>query len=517
MRTFNLWALGLALFMAAYGSGLAKSPGYTDDGLRVAESDADMVAGAAADIGINAVETEWSKAYWPNGADQEEEALAVASGWSAGLPPAGAFSYFSYTLAKQGRNAMVLKLNDAGTPISSFGTAGWRQITLPSSWISLNNATFGANSALLGRDYKRAYFVGSVLRGTAPNRHTDMGVLCFDFTVSDGRCAGWPSSSVSYVGFDHGGSNYDWGDVIAFDPDGYIYVAGVVTNAQGTAVGVARLHAASGALDTSFNGTGKRSYVFNYASNGGAYAPKVTSVAFAPAGSPGGKFLYVGGSFQSSNGSRDGFVLQVAPASAAYRMKQILYENDNPFYMSDEVTALTVLADGKVAFAGWSETDSSNFPALLLGRIQPDFFYDSTFCGYGVCAYAQNGSLLVSQVRNIRPSAIGERQPSGDLVIALNGEQRVNAPLGPYTARQRLQVWNPSGTSYRFGTDLSYFATPGHFENAWAAGMEVDGSAVLLSGWRRYGDTDTDVTVSSLLITDPPPSVSIFKDGFEGM
>ncbi len=453
----------------------------------------------------------WSLPFWIGAAGTPKETgLAVASGWGmTGLPPNLSFAEFSYTLVKQRRadgyyDALVLKLDSNGSPLTQFGDDGWKQFSLP-NWDGINAATFGAESAMLGVDYTRVYFAGLKLRGSFLD--TDMAVLCLDLTTVDGRCAGWPSGSVVYVAFDHGGLKADSAQTITFDPDGFLYVAGKIASDNGYAIGVAKLNAADGSLDTSFSDDGKA----RYALNGYAYAPEITASTITPADHPNGKYLYLAGSYESFANNRDGLILRINPANASYYQLDV-HLDDTLSPRSDEITALTLLRNGKIAFAGWSQSDDAAFPKLLLGRVSATLFLDAGFCGGGLCGYVQAPSNpQFGGTQWIRPSAIGERAGNRDLVIAYDGWQRPPFTNDAYTKRQFIALWNSTGTQRRAGYSMTYSAAPDEAPEATAAGLAVDHDQILLTGSRRWNAGDSDATVSRFLGTD-----SIFADQFGG-
>lgn len=453
------------------------------------------------------LDRDWANPHWPMNDTLIQDALAIRPY----LELSGTqFRTYTYVLVKHRRadgyfDALVAKLDSAGARVGSFGTNGFKQMAV--GFDSMGAAAFGPGG--LGVGSKRVYFAGSKLTGSVLD--TDMVVLCFDLGTADGTCSGWPAGSYRTVAFDLGGLKTDIGNVIAYDPDGYVFVGGKVATPDGIAMGIAKLDATNGNLVTTFgsNGNGRAWYALN----GAGYDPEVTASAFAPAGTPGGKRLYVGGSYRpgTTAADRDGFVLSVDPATASYLKRDVYYESDNADRKKDEVTALAVLKTGKVVLAGWSETDDANYPTMLLGQLKAgSISYDTGFCGGGLCSHAQTSIVAWLGTRSVRPRAIAAREMNGDLVVALDGRQRTFSDV-TWRPVQKLELWSRSGATIRTSMTNEYSANTDADRGAGSRALSVSDSDVLLAGIRRWNSSDDDITVSRHLRMD-----SIFAADFGG-
>ncbi|MCK9539665.1 hypothetical protein [Dokdonella sp.] len=458
---------------------------------------------------VTDIDLDWSKAFWPSGSLLKAQPLAIRRYRElAGLNPI-TFRTFTYMLLQQRRadgyfDALALKLDEDGAAVLSFGNNGFKRVA--AGFDLMESATFGpAGDPFIGGP-TRVYFAGARLGGALLD--LDMAVLCFDLNSSDGKCSGWPSTSYRMVAFDHGGFKADMANAIEYDPDGYLFIAGKISNSSGTAIGSAKLSAASGNLVTTY-GTGGKAW---YALNGSGYDPEIIASAFAGADTPGGKRFYVSGSYRPGTDAsdRDGFVLSLNVGNGTYLLKQVYYEADNTGWKKDEVTALAVLKSGKVVYAGWSETDQADYPSLLLGRATAiTLGGDASFCGGGLCSHPQ--SSLFGGTRKVRPRAIAARRSNGDLLLALDGQRRDTVVTGPWRPRQLLQLWDSTGRFQRSGTRNDFpAATDAHIE-AWSGPVEVTDSDVLLAGRRRWSDNNIDVTAARHLRLD-----SIFAHDFGG-
>lgn len=503
----------LAAFVALLLPGLASATDLWQHTLKEAADatwqplrpdDTDAFAATVTDL-----DTDWAKAYWPSGSLLKTEPLAIRRFTELTSVSPIRFETFAYVLLHQRRadgyyDALVLKLDASGAAVLSFGNNGFKRVA--AGFDFMNAATFGPQGV---SGPSRVYFAGGKLVGALLD--FDMAILCFDLRAGDGKCSGWPSSSYRTIAFDHGGLKADKADVIEYDPDGYLFVAGKIANSSGYAIGSAKLEVDTGNLVTAYGTNGKAWYALA----GNAYEPEVIASAFAPADTPGGKRFYVAGSYRpgSDANDRDGFVLSLDPTDGRYFIKQVYHEGDNTGWKKDEITALAVLKTGKLAFAGWSDTDEANYPSLLLGRLKAlQITSDSSFCGGGLCAHAQGGALyLTGGTRNVRPRAIAARAANGDLVLALDGERRDGTIIspGPWRPRQLLQLWNSSGRFLRGGTRNDYSAGSDALVGAWAGPLEVTDGDLLLAGRRRWTDNNIDVTVARHLRLD-----SIFAHDF---
>lgn len=462
-------------------------------------------------VSTSDIAPDWNRAYWPATTSLMAKPLAVRRYTEiTGVNPLTLKS-FTYVLLYQRRagnglfDALILKLDANNNPVTSFGPNGFKRLDV--GFDTLEAATFGTESF----GPPRAFFAGS--KWVSGLFNFDMAVACLDASSADGKCSGWSPTSTSLAPFNYAGTGADLASVIQYDPDGYIFIAGKVARTEGFVIGAAKIKASDGLFDTSFAASGKTWYSLNGL---GAYDPQITASAFAASGTPGGKRLYIAGSFQpgSDPNDRDGFILSASTVNSSFSRKWVYNEIDNAGNKKDEVTAVSVLKNGKVAYAGWSETDDANYQTILLGRLKAvDVTADASFCGSGMCSHVVGGPLyLGGGIRSVRPRAIAERKMNGDLVVAVSGTIRDPSPINPVSIpRQILQLWNSRGSQQYASAGNEYTFSTSSTAGAWSGPIEVADSDVILTGERRWTDTNFDVTVARHLRLD-----SIFASSFGG-
>lgn len=287
------------------------------------------------------------------------------------------------------------------TPAGAQVAVGGPAVRVRSAkWTSqIDGATFGPQG-LPGPTVSptQVYFIGTVRHGTSD---MNMVVICLDTRYSDKLCPGWPTRvddeapydtvSASEVPFDLSPEAQDVGRVIEYvDQAGAIFGAGQVLGAgtNGGAVGVFKMKVSDGSLDAGFGTGGKKVF---YLGNGKA----TVNASSSGWRSPGHGQFVVGGSYQpgSDLADRDGYVLAIDTNTGEDFLRQVWFEADNAGDKKDEVTALAVLKTGKVAFAGWSETDDANFPLDPAGaaadepRLRPGILWFRAMRGAAVVVH----------------------------------------------------------------------------------------------------------------------------------
>ncbi len=192
------------------------------------------------------------------------------------------------------------------------------------------------------------------------------------------------------------GPDYDNASAIALQPDGKIVVAGYCFNGSNTDFCLAR-YLASGALDTSFNSTGKVVTTIGAA----------TDVASALALQPDGKIVVAGYCF---NGSNTDFCL------ARYLASGTLDTSFNTTgtvitaigASDDYATSLALQPDGKIVLAGYCSNGSNN--DFCIARYLPSGALDTSLNSTGKVITAIGAG-------NDYASAIAQ-QPDGKIVVA---------------------------------------------------------------------------------------------------
>lgn len=396
--------------------------------------------------------------------------------------------------------AMIVRTTHDGHPVQAWGNNG--QMLVRTGMNVMDHAAVEITTG-------RVFFVGSRIHS---GWDWDMWVHCVDINVANGACDGWGSGSARRIAFDVGGDKFDRAQQVIVDPDGYIFVAGRVETNSGIELGVAKLHTATGLPAIGFGVNGR--FQVNPSGRNNGRNHNAFAIALSGDTGLGWKKLYVAGNYLSTTGDYDGYVSAFSASTGmVVRHRGVYWENDNAGYKHDAVTAMTVLANGKVAIAGFSDTDNADYPSLLLGRFEEDLDWDLSFCG-GVpyCIYPQTASPGQLATRDIRPRAMGERPENRDVVLALDGLQQDSAGSGgAFKPRQLVQQYSASGRTRRASTRNVFAASGAANEHAWARGIWIFNGPVLTVGTRRWSATDRDLTLSMHLSND-----SIFADKFGG-
>ena len=201
---------------------------------------------------------------------------------------------------------------------------------------------------------------------------------------------------------DFGGS-FDRGYSVAVQPDGKILVAGESSNGGGNDFGLAR-YTSTGALDTSFNGTGMVTTDF------GGFQDRAFSVAVQADG----KILVAG---ESSNGIRVGFGLARYTSTGALDTSFNGTGKVNTGVGSADAAGrgVAVQTDGKIVVAGFAASHLSGF-------------------GYDFALLRYHASSLAPLV------------PSGTIFSGSTGTAVSGEPAGTYYAKVGIPSVNDAGT-----------------------------------------------------------------------
>ncbi len=360
----------------------------------------------------------------------------------------------------------------------------------------------------------RLYFTGQSSLFLFGNAFT---TFCFDIDTG-AACAGFASGSTvgySYTVFDApGGDTSRLGSIahrIVYDPGGYLFIGGESNLSVGMQLALTKINAVTGQAVASFGTNGNATYQIEF---GDTIDQTLMTMARRPAATPGPDLLYIGGTYKRAlNGDYEGYISAISATTGVVQATQyIYYEDDNTGYKKDSVNAITVLANGKIAFAGSSDTDLLNVPATLVGRLNSlagGLEYDPSFCGTGLCVRS-NHSSFGSNFSNAIPIAIGERPGNRDLVISTQGN--LFAIGSPQVIR--IEQYGASGNTYHAGNYVAVTGT-GSNDTTWAGpGLDVSDEFVTVTGTRLWGptiDDDVDFVVGQLKAND-----SIFADQFGG-
>lgn len=403
--------------------------------------------------------------------------------------------------------------------IARVGLGGALDTTFAKNgWITSTGADDVVDAAISGN---RLYVLTNALHGSVVPAITT--VRCFDLTSPTGAScsSAWPVL-VTFGTSNEGPRTAAYGQRLLHDSRYGLFVAArVMSNTRGQEVGIARLNASNGAVETSF---GTNGYFFGLPgwSHPTQAEVAVHALATVPAGYDGGARLYVGGQAKLNTTNHDGFILGLAPtagtiSSPAWGWKQFFHEDDNAGNKKDAVTALTVLRNGKVAFAGWSETDDPDVRPLMMGRVHANGTNDSSFCAgnehRSSRACLVDPPWIASMVLTYRPHstpvAIGERTQTRDLVVVQRFRNTGTNVIRPDDGRIRTQIqqFSASGNTLRAARAISYPRSGSGLTWSRPFGMYLGPAAVkpevmVVAGTRQWSSSDFDMTLTSLVATD---------------
>lgn len=325
---------------------------------------------------------------------------------------------------------------------------------------------------------------------------------------------------------------------------GIFVTASVLNTERGAELGVARISADTGGLVSGF-GTG--GYIFGLPNWANPVSPEtmVTAVEVTPLGYPGTIRLYIGGHMRAPTaGDRDGFILGLNPDTGGtssgwnWNNLRIYHESDNSGFMIDAVSTLTVQRNGRIAWAGWSRTDSASVTPMIMGRRNVDGSIDTSFCAGNPNLDSTTGSCVVDPpfstgapfYLDYEPAAypvgLYERSRNRDLVVVQRFANSGGSLVFPDDGHVRtlVQQYSASGNrlhasrtidfpNYQDANEWSapYAAWMGR-TGEWAASTGLGEEVLAIAGTRLYNTTEnTDGTLAHLKSTD-----SIFADQFGG-
>lgn len=355
------------------------------------------------------------------------------------------------------------------------------------------------------------YFAGSGKSPLLPGSDRDFAVTCVDIqsVPGGGTCAGFGSvgsAGTAFVGFDLGGGGNDYARRVVVRPNiGLILIGVAEFNDIRDAPVMASLYRATGALYAGF-GTGGRQVI-------GWHLPTdqvrihVNDAALTNDPDAQTRLYFAGDLWVNDPLDKTGYVIVVnamTGAPIAVRYADLSFGNCSTD-CSDAVTAIRVLANGKLAVGGWT-TDAALNRQLILGRLNVDGSWDAGFNDGGLfAAYMGLESTLGQAV----PTALAERPGTGELVVAM--DHRLDGAAATPT-RQALGWFTANGREMLAWHDFGFSAAPGETPRTTGASLLVDPQSIMLVGTRRWNATDDDVTLTRLLFRD---GESVFADSFE--
>ena len=390
-----------------------------------------------------------------------------------------------------------------GTIDLTFGTVGWMY---PSS--SVTNVA----DAALGAD--KMYILSTIDLGGIPV----MRATCTNLSTGTSCFSGF-GGVISFGATTTGAIRSAYARRIVYDNRYGLFIAGrVETVARGWEMAVARLDADTGSLVTEFRGDGTNIGLPNWAAQTSSDID-VFDMTVVPGTTPGGERLYIAGTVKRFESDYDGFVLGLNPnngyTAPGWSWEGFYYESDNTGNKEDAVTAITVQRNGRLAMAGWSETDTVNERSMILGRFNADGSRDYSFCGGS--GFCKRNDPWPDVVDLDIPAAIAERYGNRDLVVALMHRRPAASDPRP---RQLVVQYSSSGNQKHAQRTLDFSAQTG--VTAWSrpygmvicnTGLVSDSTTevVTVVGTRKYNASDYDGTLTQLMAND-----SIFAEQFGG-
>lgn len=391
---------------------------------------------------------------------------------------------------------------DAGIVRVDSNGAGIATYKIATPLASLNDVAFDAATDKL-------YFAGSATR--VGHSDTDMAVTCIDVgAATPAKCSGFGTDGTAYVAFDIASSKNDGAWRVLVRPSlGVLLVGWAQNGASDNAIAAAALYRASGALVTRFGNDGK--YWLDFANNDSVQAIALSNDADTEAR------LYIAGSFEvpSDPGRMAGYVLALNAwtglpdtsfGTSAGRVT--LEPRLKPSGSNDAVSALAVLASGKLAWSGWS-LDSGGNRRLIVGRLHGNGTPDNAIHDVG---WIMLGALpMEGGLKHERPTDLAERPGNRHLVVAFEVAYEGASTLAGEHRQYAFEL-DADASLYRGIAMATFPVATGQIPWALPTGLLVTGDAVMMAGTRRWdaGTGDFDYTLARLIRGE-----TIFEDGFE--
>ncbi len=420
--------------------------------------------------------------------DEAVRVIAAADGgfWLAG---------FHRTDADADRFA-ISKLDANGKLDTSYGAGG--KLLAPTG-VSLINDVILAD----GRFY---------LAGTHYLDTPGLGIVGVACVGIDGTpCAGFGDSGTVTIALNAPGFNSSAARIL--HRDGKLYMIGNTdpggVNGHSSAIGIAKLDAATGALDPTFgDGSGPLpgTEVFNP-----DHYPDGYDFAYAAAFAGNGDIL-VGGSAQNNNNQgSDGYLLAFDPTSGALNPA---FGNSGYAWFSFDtgvhfdgvsVRAIHVQDDGKIIAAGDANHDDEFFNTLtnvLLASLEPD---GTPTAGFGI-----NGVNSINLGLNTEVLDLAVRS-NGDLVVSMASSGILPNPYSP-DMLQSIAQFDAAGNGPTATVSIEYPSqvSPGGRPTSILADAQ---DRILVAGFRLW-DFNFPVPDSDHVITRLVRD-KIFASGFE--
>lgn len=326
--------------------------------------------------------------------------LTVSQGWASVLQPDGKELVVGSALNTNTGNTdfAIARLNSDGTPDTTFNGDG--QLLVPFNLLGTSAGEDVATSVSLQADGK--ILVGGYAQSSQAGD--------YDFAVTRINFDGTPDTSFgnggkTTIGFQAGGTLEDRATGIAVTPDGKIVVSGWATksNSGNTDFAIVRLDA-SGAIDPSFNGNGKKLVAFDL---GGTKTDKASSLTVQSDG----RIVVAGSAQVSRKGDYDFAIVRLNTngsfdksfAGTGKRTVSFNLGGDR----SDQATSVA-LQGTNIILGGYATRDSAGNEDFAAVRLLKNGNLDRTFSGDGRQTAAFDlGGTLQDRALSIAPTADG--------------------------------------------------------------------------------------------------------------
>ena len=399
----------------------------------------------------------------------------------------------------------IAKLRADGTPDAAYGTNGQLLATMGVTYI---------NDAIVGGD-GRFYVAGMYL--SSPSANTEFAIACVE--LDGAACAGFGDNGTVTIALAAPGFGSSATRVLY--RDGALFAIGNTDPGGGnfghsSAIAVAKLDAASGALDATFGNAaggapGQSVFDLNLYAGGFDYANDA-ALSVDAGGEP---IVLVAGSAQTTdNQSSAAYVLAFDAATgeldSGFGTGGVTYLPVQVGAHLDQVsaTAVSANAEGRVLVAGNANHDDVDFNIIsdvLLaaldagGNVMPDF--------------AGGGLTHVNVGFNSETTAIAER-PNGDFVVTVQSNGLLPDEYNPFNLQSVVQ-FDANGNGPTATVSLQFPSDPEQSPLARPTSVFVDAdNRVVVAGLRlwnyaHYPAPDFDFTVTRLVRDE------IFAGGFE--
>ena len=341
--------------------------------------------------------------------------------WAVALQPDGKIVAVGETVpSSTNHNIALARFTSAGALDTTFNTTGKKVTDL--------GGVEGANGIVIDKSTGKIIVAGSKCSSTGSP--CDVAVLRYNPNGSLDTSFNGTGYRVDDFG---GGDNGSWG-AVALQSDGKIVVGGYMNNKTSKNVDFAVYrYTSKGALDTTFNATGKKSIPFSTGSNDYIYGMAIQTGD--------GKIIVAGATCLPTNCS---FALARLNTNGALDTTfNSTGKQTTNFGGNDAAYGMTLQSNGKIILVGQTGWDPYNF---ALARYNTNGALDTTFAGTGKMVFDFSASGQTNYARTVRVQksdgkivvcgnsngnfALARLTSAGALDTTFNGTGEVNIDFG---------------------------------------------------------------------------------------